>query len=214
MNWIEAVTALGGDRDVAEDGLAELEDRYGEIHRRYHNLEHATAVARDSAWLADELNLSADERAIVAAAAWAHDVVYFARPVEDERRSADWAREVLMRAGVAEPHVSRVEALVLTTTKHDAPAEDLLATALLDADLATLGADEETYDTYARNVREEFAKYPDELWAPGRAEVLERLLKRSPLYRCEAARSRWEAAARRNLTEELTRWRVSGDDLG
>ncbi len=214
MNWIEAVTALGGDRDVAEDGLAELEARYGEMHRRYHDLKHAAAVVRDSAWLAEVLGLSPDERAIVGAAAWAHDVVYFARPVEDERRSADWAREALMRAGVAESHVSRVEVLVLATTKHDAPAEDLLATALLDADLATLGADEETYDTYARNVREEFAKYPDELWAPGRADVLERLLKRSPLYRSEAARSRWEAAARRNLTAELTRWRASGGDLG
>ena len=214
MNWIEAVTALGGDPGVAEETRTELEVRYGELHRHYHDLAHATAVARDSAWLADVLGLDGTARAVVAAAAWTHDVVYFARPGEDERNSADWAREALMRAEVGEAHVSRVEALVLTTTKHTAPDEDLLATALLDADLAILGADEEAYAVYARDVRKEYSAYVDDVWASGRADVLERLLKRSPLYRSEAARSRWEAAARRNLTAELTRWRPSGGDLG
>ncbi|MFC4080886.1 HD domain-containing protein [Amycolatopsis samaneae] len=199
MRWDRALTLLGGDGRAAEDAWTDLERRYGEPHRRYHDLRHAEAVARHAA------EFTADPR--VTLAAWAHDVVYDATPGDDERASAAWAREWLTRAGLAEADIARVEELILTTIGHDAPDEDLLATALLDADLATLGAPPAVYDEYARGVREEYAKYPDEVWRPGRAAVLERMLAKPRLYRGEIARERWEAPARRNLTAELERWR-------
>ncbi|MEV7095500.1 hypothetical protein AB0M80_21910 [Amycolatopsis sp. NPDC051045] len=205
MRWEEAITALGG----ASGAWPRLEARYGEPHRRYHTLDHAAAVVRDSAWLAG--GLGATERAEVAVAAWTHDVVYDAKPGEDERVSAEWAREALQEAKVGEAHIERVEGLVLATIKHDAPADDLLATALLDADLAVLGAPEKQYAAYARGVREEYAKYPDDVWREGRIAVLERLLSR-PLYRSEAARTRWATTAEKNLTGELTHWRRARDD--
>ncbi|MDQ7806196.1 hypothetical protein Q5425_20835 [Amycolatopsis sp. A133] len=203
MRWPEAITQLGG----RPDAWPRLEARYAEPHRRYHTLAHAAAVARDSAWLAE--GLSATDRAVVAVAAWAHDVVYDAKPGEDERASAAWAREAL--EGVAEAHVERVEGLILATVGHDAPPDDLLATALLDADLAVLGAPEEQYTAYARGVREEYAKYPDDVWRDGRIAVLERMLSR-PLYRSEAARTRWASTAEKNLTAELTHWRRARGD--
>jgi predicted metal-dependent HD superfamily phosphohydrolase len=203
MRWPEAITQLGG----RPDAWPRLEARYAEPHRRYHTLAHAAAVARDSAWLAE--GLSATDRAVVAVAAWTHDVVYDAKPGEDERASAAWAREAL--EGVAEAHVERVEGLILATVGHDAPPDDLLATALLDADLAVLGAPEEQYAAYARGVREEYAKYPDDVWRDGRIAVLERMLSR-PLYRSETARTRWASTAEKNLTAELTHWRRARGD--
>ena len=209
-SWLSAFTALHGDARVARDAWSYLEWQYGEPHRRYHGLAHAAAVARDSAQLARDLPFS--ERAVVAVAAWAHDVVYDAVSGEDERRSAAWLRHWLTRAGVAEPHIARAEGLVLATAGHQAPEDDEAATALLDADLAILGATPAEYDAYAIAVREEYAKYDDTAWAAGRAAVLENLLAHAPLYRSEAARSRWEAAARRNLAAELTRWRSPAGD--
>ncbi len=203
MKWAEAVAVLGG----TPDAWPELRARYGEPHRRYHTLTHAAAVVRDSAWLAGDL--AATERAVLAVAAWAHDVVYDANPGEDERASARWAREALN--GVAETHKERVEGLILTTIKHDAPPDDHLATALLDADLAILGAPKERYAVYAEGVREEYAKYPDDVWREGRIAVLESMLARQ-LYRSEAARTRWASAAGTNLTAELTHWRGEGTD--
>ncbi|MEU8636353.1 HD domain-containing protein [Amycolatopsis sp. NPDC048633] len=203
MRWAEAIAVLGG----TPDAWPRLEARYGEPHRRYHTLDHAAAVARDSAWLAQDLG--GTDRAVVAVAAWTHDVVYDAKPGEDERASAAWAREAL--AGVPEPHIERVEDLVLTTIKHDAPPDDLLATALLDADLAILGAPKELYAVYAKAVREEYAKYPDDVWRAGRIAVLEGMLART-LYRSEAARTRWATAAEKNLTTELTHWRRDQPD--
>ncbi|MGW4062344.1 HD domain-containing protein [Amycolatopsis sp. NPDC004747] len=203
MEWSEAIGELGG----GPGAWPRLEARYAEPHRRYHTLAHAAAVARDSAWLAEGLDDT--DRAIVAVAAWTHDVVYDAKPGEDERASAAWAREAL--SGVAEAHVERVEGLILATIGHDAPPDDLLATALLDADLAILGASEEQYAGYARGVREEYAKYPDDVWRAGRIEVLERMLARE-LYRSGTARTRWASAAEKNLTAELTHWRRARGD--
>lgn len=203
MKWADAIAVLGG----APDAWPRLEARYGEPHRRYHTLDHAAAVARDSAWLAADLGET--DRAIVAVAAWTHDVVYDAKPGEDERASAAWAREAL--EGVREEHVERVEGLVLATIKHDAPAGDALATALLDADLAVLGAPEAKYAGYAKAVREEYAKYPDDVWREGRIAVLEGMLSRT-LYRSEAARTRWASAAAKNLAAELTHWRREQPD--
>ena len=205
MRWAAAIAALGGEPD--EDTWRRLEARYGEPHRRYHTLEHAAAVARDSAWLAEDLGET--DRAVVAVAAWTHDVVYDARPGEDERASAAWAREAL--EGVREEHIERVVGLILATIKHDAPADDDLATALLDADLAILGAPEAQYAVYAEAVRQEYAKYPDDVWREGRAAVLEGMLSRT-LYRSEAARTRWASDATANLTAELTRWRRGDGD--
>ncbi|WP_181773395.1 HD domain-containing protein [Amycolatopsis pittospori] len=206
MSWAVAVARLGGDHRIAAVAWTDLETRYREPHRRYHDLRHAAAVARDSGALAVAFGLSARERALVAIAAWTHDVVYDARPGEDERASAAWTRDELTNARVAEADITRAEELVLATITHDAPGDDRLATSLLDADLAILGASPEAYEEYANGVREEYSIYSDEDWRAGRVAVLRKLLARPRLYRSEIARARWESRARENLAGELTRW--------
>ncbi|MGW4486194.1 HD domain-containing protein [Amycolatopsis sp. NPDC004368] len=211
--WDTAVAHVGGDAAAAREAWRDLEARYGEPHRHYHDLAHATAVARDGAQLA--VGLGADDRAAVVLAAWAHDVVYDAVPGEDERASAAWLRQWLTRAGAEARHIERAAALVLATAGHEAPEADEAATALLDADLAILGAAPAGYAEYAEYaaaVRREYAKYDDAVWAAGRTAVLENLLTRPRLYRSETARARWETTARRNLVAELTRWREHAGD--
>ncbi|WP_020422000.1 HD domain-containing protein [Amycolatopsis sp. ATCC 39116] len=207
-DWVSAVRALGGDGGVAADAAADLAARYAEPHRRYHDTAHVLAVLRDSAALAADLGLPPEERAVLALAAAAHDVVYDGRPGDDERRSAEWAVSWLRRAGARPEHVTRVEELVLATLTHAAPDGDATAQALLDADLAILGADEVAYDRYRSAVRAEYAPISDELWRAGRSAVLSDLLARDPLYATAAARSRWEAAAKANLARELAALRT------
>ena len=201
--WTRAVCALGGTEPVAQEAAADLAGRYAEPHRRYHNTDHVQSVLRDSAHLAGELRLEPAERAVLTLAVCAHDVVYDARPGDDERRSADWARVWLTRAGVAEQHVGRVEGLVLATLSHSAPAADVVAHALLDADLAILGAGRPGYDGYRQAVRAEYSAVDDASWRAGRSRVLESLLEREPLFLTAAGRERWETAAKANLRWEL-----------
>jgi predicted metal-dependent HD superfamily phosphohydrolase len=182
---------------------ADLGARYAESHRRYHDSVHARAVVRDVAVLAGELRLPAEERAVLTIAAGAHDVVYDGHPGDDERRSASWARGWLARSGVGEAHVTRVGELVLATAAHSASADDPAAWALLDADLAILGADPEAYDRYRLAVRGEYAALDEPAWRAGRAAVMSGLLARDSLYGTRAARRRWEARARANIAREL-----------
>lgn len=201
--WADAVCLLGGNRQVATAAAADLAARYAEPHRRYHDSAHVRAVVRDAAVLARELRLSAEECAVLTIAAGAHDVVYDGRPGDDEQRSASWARDWLTRAGVAQAHVGRAGELVLATVTHLAAPDDLTAWALLDADLAILGAEADAYDRYRAAVREEYAALDEAAWRAGRAAVMTGLLGRQPLYGTGAGRQRWESAARGNIAREL-----------
>ncbi|MFD9736300.1 hypothetical protein [Umezawaea sp. NPDC059074] len=158
-------------------------------------------VARDAALLCD--GVGERELAVVTLAALAHDVVYDGKPGDDERRSAEWARDQLTAAGVAEGDVARVEELVLATMAHEAPAEDLLAAVLLDADLAVLGSDPIGYERYRVAVRLEYSHVPEDVWKVGRTAVLRSLVGRPSLYLTEQARRQWSGKARRNLAAEL-----------
>lgn len=191
MNWDDAVLALGG-----TPAPTDLVARYAEPHRRYHDLTHVRQVVRDAVALTD----GPRDRALVALAAWAHDVVYDGRPGDDERASAAWARTNLTAVRLAAPDVARVEGLVLATADHTAPPGDRVAQALLDADLAILAAEPDTYERYRQAVRAEYAHVTDDQWRTGRAAVLRSLLAKEPLY---LLAHHWEPAARRNLAAEL-----------
>ena len=207
--WLGAVSALGGQPGLAADGARDLHRRYSEPHRRYHTLEHVRCVLRDAALLAAELGLGERDTALALAAACAHDVVYDARPGDDESASASWARLHLQAAQVPPPATDRVVALVLATASHAAAPGDHAAEVLLDADLAILGSAEPDYDRYVRAVRQEYRQVPDDLWRAGRAQVLQALQDRAQLYVTGPARDRWETAARANLARELAALQAS-----
>jgi predicted metal-dependent HD superfamily phosphohydrolase len=192
--WDDAVRTLGGTPDAGD-----LVERYAEPHRAYHNTFHVMSVVRDSSELADVFAFTVEERAVLALAACAHDVIYDGKPGEDERASAAWARQRL--AGLEEAHIARVESLVLATITHS--SADPLAHVLLDADLAILGSEPEHYERYRQAVRQEYARYDDATWRAGRAKVLKTLLDREDLFVTEPARQLWGAAARTNLAREL-----------
>lgn len=201
--WVETAVALGGDPAVAADRADELVRRYREPPRHYHDTGHVAAVLDDAAGLCAALDVDGSERASIRAAACAHDVVYRGRAGDDERASADWARAALAAAGVTAPVADRVHDLVLATADHRAPPGDVAAAVLLDADLAVLARDPAGYATYVAAVRREYAHVDDEQWRTGRGAVLRELLARGALYVTAPARTRWEAAARANMTTEL-----------
>jgi predicted metal-dependent HD superfamily phosphohydrolase len=100
--------------------------------------------------------------------------------------------------------VAEVERLVLLTAGHDPEPGDANGAVLCDADLAVLAAPPEAYAAYASAVRDEYAHLSDADFTAGRIAVLERLLALPALYRLPVDDRRWTAAARANLTAELT----------
>ena len=198
---------LGPRPDVVAVGQ-DLLSRYEEPHRRYHDRRHLAEV------LAGLRQLTAGRLPVeLVCAAWLHDAVHDGRH-DDEERSAALAARVLGDLAVAAPVVDEVVRLVRMTVDHDPAPGDVAGARLSDADLAVLGADPERYARYATDVRLEYAHVDDEAFRSGRTAVLRSLLDRPLLYRTQEGHRRWEAAARHNLQDEITRLGDPSVDAG
>jgi predicted metal-dependent HD superfamily phosphohydrolase len=195
----ESWAALAGDSPTSRTEWAAVVAAWSEPHRRYHDLAHLAAVLG----IVGELAAAAVDPDAVRLAAWYHDVVYDPQRSDNEQVSGERARAGL-RGLVDEARVAEVERLVLLTAGHDPAPGDGNGAVLCDADLAVLASPPEAYAAYASAVRAEYAHLPDELFAAGRAAVLEQLLALPELYRLPAVAEQWTGRARANLTAELS----------
>lgn len=202
--WRTAAIAAGAVSDVAVLAAgADLLDRWGEPHRRYHNLDHLAAVLA----VVDAELEHAVRPDLVRLAAWCHDAVYDPRAGGDtnERASADLAAELLTGLGVPAEAVAEVVRLLLLTAGHRATPGDPDGALLCDADLAILASPAAGYDRYAAAIRAEYAHVPDPAFRAGRSAVLRNLLDLPRLFHTPALAGRGEQAARDNLRRELAR---------
>ena len=171
---------------------ADLVARYSENGRFYHTFDHLIAVLTDVRELP----------ATVQFAAWFHDVIYDPRRSDNEERSAAFAATALRQLTVPQPLIERVAQLIICTQTHQPPPGDEEAMALLDADLAILGAETAVYDRYAAAIRQEYAHVPEEAYRYGRIHILDTFLQRPRLYHTALAYQAHEARARGNLQRE------------
>jgi predicted metal-dependent HD superfamily phosphohydrolase len=178
---------------------ANLIKRWSEPQRKYHTLDHLTAVLDR----VDVLEEYAADPAVVRLAAWFHDAVYLPERSTNEERSARLAERALPEAGVPEEKVAEVARLVRLTVTHDPADDDPDGQVLCDADLAILASPPDAYAAYAAAVREEYGFVPDDAFREGRAAVLRHLLALPRLFRTPYGRREWEERARANLRAEL-----------
>jgi predicted metal-dependent HD superfamily phosphohydrolase len=180
------------------DALAAV---YSGPERYYHNLEHLAEMFR----VADRLAPEIDDPAAVELAIWFHDAIYDPRSKDNEAHSARLAAEQLAGLSVPAPVIEKVTRLVRATA-HLASAEppaDRDTAALLDADLAILGAPAARYRRYATDIRREYGFVPDTEYQAGRAAVLKTFLARPRLFRHRLTFAEFEEQARDNMTAEL-----------
>lgn len=185
----------------ARDGQAlrdELLARYAEPQRKYHTRQHL----QECLALFDEVGDLAAHPAEVEMALWFHDAIYDVPGSGNEERSADWAHEALLAAGVTRDVADRVRQLVLVT-KHDGVPANVDEQVLVDIDLAILGAERPRFDDYERQIRDEYAYVPGFLFRRKRKQILRTFLERPVLYSTLALRERLEARARENLRRAI-----------
>ncbi|WP_327729024.1 hypothetical protein OG250_23550 [Streptomyces sp. NBC_00487] len=199
--WLPALlSARDGACDPPPSPYADnLIERWSEPQRKYHTLDHLTAVL-------DRVEVLEDHAAdpdLVRLAAWFHDAVYLPERSTNEERSARLAERALREAGVAQEKVAEVVRLVLLTVTHDPADDDPNGQVLCDADLAILASAPDAYAAYAAAVRAEYGFVPDEAFRAGRAAVLRQLLDLPRLFRTPYGQREWEGRARENLRAEL-----------
>ncbi|CAL9491310.1 HD domain-containing protein [Streptomyces sp. enrichment culture] len=195
---LEAARGPAGGPDpapYAEDLLG----RWREPQRRYHTVEHLTAVLDR----VDVLEQYARDPEVVRLAAWFHDAVYLPDRSENEERSARLAERALREAGLPDAKTAEVARLVRLTVTHDPADDDPDGMVLCDADLAILASPPSAYAVYTTAVREEYHFVPNDAFRTGRAAILRQLLALPRLFRTPYGAEHWEATARYNLAAEL-----------
>lgn len=192
-SWLRAWRGIGA-RGDGEDLYRALMARYGEPHRKYHTLQHLQECLAHFDAVQGVLPASAE----VAAALWFHDAIYDVKRSDNEARSAGWARQAALQAGVAQPVADRLHALVMATRHAAVPVagdEQLL----VDIDLAILGADPVRFAEYERQIRDEYGHVPGWLFKRKRRAILQAFLDRPRLFSTPHFHQALEEAARRNL---------------
>lgn len=194
--WQLLVASPAVSSTLAASAWSEVAAHYGENGRFYHTLSHVHHV------LTTVETLEPAPSPALQLAAWLHDVIYDPRRSDNEAASAAFARRLLRRWAQPQALVQRVSALILATKTH-AAGDDWETAVLLDADLAILGAEWETYQAYARAIRREYHFVSPEAYRSGRVAVLQRFLQRPHIYQTPQFLAHRETAARANLRREI-----------
>ncbi|AII52490.1 hypothetical protein [Hymenobacter sp. APR13] len=199
--WHQLTAPLLPDEAARTAMLTQLTKAYEAPGRHYHTLTHIQALLDAT----DQAAAQLQDSVVVQLAVWFHDAVYEALRSDNEAKSAELAREFLTITSLSAERQARVAFLIERTHDHTQPQPpddpDLLF--FLDADLAILGASEARYQEYARQVRQEYRLVPGLLYRRGRRKVLQKLLEAPVLYHTPGFREQLDAAARRNLAQEL-----------
>lgn len=178
---------------------------WSEAGRHYHNVQHLDECLAEF----DGVRALMKQPELVEVALWFHDVVYDARAVDNEARSAALAVEFLheIRADgalVSDADVAKVERLILATRTHVAEGDSDTAL-MLDIDLSILGLAASRFDQYEDAIRREYSHVPLAIFAEKRGGILTRFVQRPALFSTPYFIQRYEATARVNLARSIAR---------
>lgn len=185
------------------DLIEKLQQLHSGPERGYHAWSHPTALLK----LLPEVRGRLSDPLAVECAILLHDAVYDATRADNERRSAELAKELL--AGVvSDGTLERTVRLIEATEGHSVPSDMSPGEAgdcriFLDMDLSILGAAEKDFDLYEAGVRHEYRHVPEAAFKQGRAAILKRFLERDHLYLSDWGRERFEGKARDNLRRSV-----------
>lgn len=162
--------------------VADLERRYTERHRYYHNLDHLHAMGQG---YIDAMGETIEPT--TALAILYHDAIYDPTRSDNEAQSAAlWQQHASEIPGITHDRIERVRAYIEATALH--PYSEWHAThsetdgylkglpLFLDCDLPGLASDPATFMRNSRNIRQEYAHVPDEVYIEGRRAFLQKML--------------------------------------
>jgi predicted metal-dependent HD superfamily phosphohydrolase len=199
QSWQRSLQSFRVNQAKAQNAFTEIVQAYSGPSRSYHTLKHINHVLSTIQCLQDQVQALE----IVQLAAWFHDIVYDTHTQDNEEQSAHYAGEVLRSLDISSDAIAAVQRLIWMTKHHQAPADDVDAQILLDADLAILGANLSDYQAYAQAIRQEYIWVPEARYLVGRQQVLETFLQRDRIYFTTLMFETAEQSSRANLTAEI-----------
>lgn len=186
------------DPELVDRLWEELVSFYTDEHRYYHSLSHLENVFLR---LKEVRELISDWDVILFSLFY-HDIIYDVEKADNEEQSACLAEERLLQLQVPVAKIQQCREQILATKKHDFHS-DPDTNYFTDADLSILGQDWESYQAYSRNVRKEYAVFPDAVYNAGRTKVLEHFLQMDRIFKTDYFHDRLEKQAKENMQREI-----------
>lgn len=207
QKWRKLCVQAEADTLISEHTLVHIVSEYSKEGRNYHNIEHLYEMLIRLDEAASELK----DPIAVKFATFFHDLVYDVRRKDNEERSAETARTMLLEMGVPEKIVSATCELILATKSHELTCAHPDTALFLDADMWILGAKPSRYDRYAEDIFHEYVTHGGvdaALFCAGRGGFLVSLEQRAEIGRIflsDYFHQQLERAALENISRERTR---------
>ncbi|ALR29536.1 hypothetical protein ATE47_02900 [Chryseobacterium sp. IHB B 17019] len=198
--FIQNCLQFSNDQDIIDDLWTEIETKYSQKSRYYHNLEHLEIMFSELESVKNKIQNFTK----VSFSVFYHDIIYDATSKLNEEKSAEFSEIRLKKLNVNSESIEKISQQILATKSH-LKSDDNDINYLLDADLVILGKDLETYIDYTEKIRKEYAIYPDLLYKPGRRKVLKHFLELENIFKTEDFREKYEVRARENILFEIER---------
>jgi len=198
--WEEAYTAYQIRSNLAQEIWDLIYAAYADWNRHYHNLSHLYNLLQ----LADKWEEQLQDKALVQMAIFFHDVEYNPKSKDNERLSAQFARQQL-RKFLGAKRCKQLEQYILSTEKHAPLLDEPDCRLFLDFDLAILGQSWSIYEEYAQAIQKEYVNWYNFLfYKQGRRKAMKSFLDRSQIYYSAAFREKYETQARENIDREIS----------
>jgi len=198
--WQKLATKYTDNDQLIHELWEEIEKSYTAQNRHYHNLAHLSYMATHATKYQNKLY----DPDTVLFSIFYHDIVYSVMRQDNEQKSANLARKRLSQLQVPANKITNCCTQIVATRNH-APSSDEDANYLLDFDLSILGESPTVYQEYTRQIRKEYAGYPDFLYRRGRKKVLQHFLAMDRIFKTDPFYERYEQTARNNLKAELSK---------
>ena len=196
--FLSLATNYSGDKVLHLTLWEEIVKNHTDKKRYYHTLVHLENLLFQLSQVKTEIN----SWNTILFTLFYHDVIYNSLKSNNEEKSAQFAIERMQLLSVPKEIIKRCENQILAT-KHHKVSEDTDTNYFTDADLAILGSNWETYEQYYKNVRKEYAVYPNLVYNSGRKKALKHFLTMDNIFKTEYFHQKLEKAARENIQREM-----------
>ena len=171
---------------------------YEQPHRVYHNLSHLQHFWSVLGSLPDSVEVNP----AMQLALWYHDIVYQPGKSDNEIKSTQRLIADNISLKFSDYILNTACQLIMATQTHK-PRGDLNCSYFLDADMAILGSDTDSYQVYSRAVADEHQQIPSFFYRRGRKKFLTQTLAQPLIFHTPHFNQMFEAQARINLQNEL-----------
>ncbi|HPN19695.1 MAG TPA: hypothetical protein PK546_09120 [Chitinophagales bacterium] len=177
----------------------EVEKNYSGKNRHYHTLQHLENLLITLTEVKSEIQ----NWESILFTLFYHDIIYTALKSDNEENSALLAEKRMQQLSVSNDIIERCKNQILATKSHS-KSTDSDTNYFTDADLSVLGQPWEIYSLYYKNVRKEYAIYPDFIYNTGRKKVIQHFLSMNSIYKTDYFYNQFEKVAKENLMKELS----------